>query len=64
MKIIDHAAEWHADLIVAGSHGWEGLNRFLLGSVSESVVRHAPCSVEVVRTRSATEHAQKKRARR
>jgi nucleotide-binding universal stress UspA family protein len=63
-KIIDHAADWHADLIVVGSHGWKGLNRFLLGSVSESVARHAHCSVEVVRTRIATEHAQKKRARR
>ena len=25
MKIIDHAAQWHADLIVVGSHGWKGL---------------------------------------
>ena len=24
MKIIDHATEWHADLIVVGSHGWKG----------------------------------------
>jgi nucleotide-binding universal stress UspA family protein len=48
-KIIDIAAEWHADLVVLGSHGRSGLNRFLMGSVSEAVARHAPCSVEIVR---------------
>jgi nucleotide-binding universal stress UspA family protein len=49
--ILDVAAEWDPDLIVLGSHGRKGLDRFLLGSVSESVVRHAPCSVEVVRAK-------------
>jgi len=48
--IIDSAAEWHADLIMVGSHGLRGIQRFLLGGVSEFVVRHAPCSVEIVRT--------------
>lgn len=48
-KIIDRAAAWKADLIFVGSHGWKGLNRFLMGSVSEAVARNAPCSVEVVR---------------
>lgn len=48
-KIIDHAAQWHADLIVLGSHGRKGFDRFLLGSVSEAVARHASCSVEIVR---------------
>ena len=51
--ILDHAQTWHADLIVVGSHGREGLDRFLIGSVSEAVARHARCSVEIVRTRSA-----------
>jgi nucleotide-binding universal stress UspA family protein len=51
-QIIDMANEWHADMIVLGSHGWTGLNRFLMGSVSEGVVRHAHCSVEIVRTAS------------
>jgi nucleotide-binding universal stress UspA family protein len=49
-KIIDHAANWKADVIVMGSHGRKGIEHFLMGSVSEAVVRHAPCSVEVVRT--------------
>ena len=48
-KILDSAAAWHADLIVVGSHGRKGLERFLLGSVSEAVARHASCSVEIVR---------------
>lgn len=37
------------DLVVIGSHGRRGLRRFLLGSVAETVVRHAPCSVLVAR---------------
>lgn len=45
-----HVAERErADLLVVGSHGRTGIERFLLGSVSEKVVRHAPCSVLVVR---------------
>jgi len=51
-QIIDAANEWHADMIIMGSHGRSGLSRFLLGSVSEGVVRHAHCSVEIVRTAS------------
>jgi nucleotide-binding universal stress UspA family protein len=47
--VLDCAGDWHADLIVLGSHGRRGINRFLLGSVSESVVRHAACSVLIVR---------------
>ena len=49
-RIIDSAAEWSADLIVVGSHGQRGIQRFLLGSVAEFVARHAKCSVEIVRT--------------
>jgi nucleotide-binding universal stress UspA family protein len=51
-KILENASKWGADLIVMGSHGWKGVNRFLLGSVSEAVARHAQCSVEIVRMRS------------
>jgi nucleotide-binding universal stress UspA family protein len=47
--IIDSAMEWSADLIVVGSHGQRGIQRFLLGSVAEFVARHAKCSVEIVR---------------
>ena len=51
--IVNQAREWKADLIVLGSHGRTGLKRWLLGSVAESVVRHAPCSVEVARVPTA-----------
>ena len=49
--IVDEAGEWDADLIVVGSHGYTGLRRFFLGSVAQSVVSHAPCSVEVIRSK-------------
>ncbi len=49
--ILDEADRWRADLIVVGSHGYRGWERFLLGSVSQAVVSHAKCSVEVVRSR-------------
>ncbi len=51
--ILDEAEKWNADLIVLGSHGYRGLKRFLLGSVSQAVATHAPCSVEIVRQRAA-----------
>lgn len=41
------AEETGAQLIVVGSHGRRGVRRWLLGSVAEAVVRHAPCSVLV-----------------
>lgn len=48
-KIVEAAKRWNADLIIVGSHGRRGVNRFLMGSVSEAVARHAPCSVQIVR---------------
>ena len=49
--IITQAAQWGADLLVLGSHGLRETARFLLGSVSEPVALHAPCSVEIIRPR-------------
>ncbi|MGB1111020.1 MAG: universal stress protein [Gammaproteobacteria bacterium] len=46
--IVDEAKAHHVDLIVVGSHGRTGLSRLLHGSVSESVIGHAPCPVLVV----------------
>jgi nucleotide-binding universal stress UspA family protein len=51
--IVEEAESWGADLIVLGSHGRTGLERALMGSAAEYVVRHAPCSVEVARDRGA-----------
>ena len=47
--ILDEAESFKADLIVVGSHGYPTWERLLLGSVSQAVVSHAKCSVEVVR---------------
>jgi nucleotide-binding universal stress UspA family protein len=47
--IVDEAGEWGADLILIGARGHSALERWLIGSVAQNVVAHAPCSVEVVR---------------
>jgi len=47
--IVEQAESWSADLIVIGSHGDGFWSRALLGSVSTSILHHAPCSVLVVR---------------
>ena len=47
--IVEIAEEWNADLIVVGSRGYGFWSRTLLGSVSNAVVHHAPCSVLIVR---------------
>jgi nucleotide-binding universal stress UspA family protein len=43
------ASDERADLIVVGTHGHSGISRFLLGSVANTMIRHAPCDVLVVR---------------
>lgn len=63
--IIEFAVDWGADLIVVGAHEHRGLVRFLLGSVAESVVRDAGCSVLVIRpatTKLKPEHADREHA--
>ena len=48
-EILDYAHRWGADLIVVGSHDRSAIDKFLTGSVSESIVKHAPCSVLVLK---------------
>lgn len=50
-EIAEVAKERHTDLIILSTHGYTGLKRVMLGSVTENVVRHAPCPVLVVRER-------------
>src|SRR5262245_58005402 len=49
-SIIEAAEAEGADMIVVGSHGRGAVGRFLIGSVSDHVVRNAPCPVLVVRS--------------
>ena len=47
--ILNRAEEWLADLIIVGSHGQTSAADALLGSVTDSVIRHAHCPVLIVR---------------
>jgi nucleotide-binding universal stress UspA family protein len=47
--ILERAKQWPADLVVVGSHGRTGLARFVLGSVSESILHHSSVPTLVVR---------------
>jgi nucleotide-binding universal stress UspA family protein len=47
--IVDEAKEWSADLIFIGSRGYTGIKKLLFGSLAQSVISHAPCSIELVR---------------
>ena len=53
LEIADYAKNIQADLIVIPSHGYHGVKRFVLGSVAERVIRHAECSVLVLRRSDA-----------
>jgi nucleotide-binding universal stress UspA family protein len=48
-EIVRYASEQHIDLIVMGTHGRGPIGHMLLGSVTEKVVRKAPCPVLTVR---------------
>jgi nucleotide-binding universal stress UspA family protein len=48
--ILDVAHELNCDMIVIGSHGRTGLNRLLMGSIAEQLVRRATCPVLTVKT--------------
>lgn len=48
-EIVAAAKNWHADLIVLGTHGRRGLNRLVMGSDAELVLRHSPIPVLMVR---------------
>jgi nucleotide-binding universal stress UspA family protein len=58
--IITAARERAVDLIVIATHGYSGVNRFLLGSTTERVVRHAPCPVLTVPARTTRRRAVKR----
>lgn len=47
-QILHRIEEWHPDLVIMGTHGMGGFERFLVGSVTEGVVRHAAANVLVL----------------
>lgn len=51
-EIVDTAVDWKADKIMIGAHGKGVCPHNLPGSVSRAVAGHAPCSVEIVRSKS------------
>ncbi len=51
-EIVAVATDMKADLVCIGTHGRGGIAHFLLGSVAEKVVRHAPCPVLTIRPQS------------
>ncbi len=59
--VCDMAESWQADMIVVGNRGRTGISEFFLGSVSNYVMHHAPCSVLVVHTAEIA-HDQEKAA--
>jgi nucleotide-binding universal stress UspA family protein len=57
-KVLCTAAhQWNADLIILGNRGRSGLAELVLGSVSNYVLHHAPCSVLVIKAAALTAEA-------
>lgn len=55
--VVTEATNWHADLIVIGTHGRRGVGRVFMGSDAEQIVRHAPTPVLLVRSAEAARSA-------
>jgi hypothetical protein len=54
VEIVQLATDLHADVIMLGTHGRTGIQRLVVGSIAESVVRTAPCPVLVLREKDFT----------
>ena len=50
--LIEAAEKYNADVLIVGNKGTSGVKRFVLGSVPNKLVHHAPCSVLIVNTDS------------
>jgi nucleotide-binding universal stress UspA family protein len=51
-KILEEAKAWNADLIICGTHGRHGISKLFSGSIAETIGNHAPCSVEIVKSKT------------
>ena len=59
LEIVALAKELGADLIVMGCRGHRGIRRAIEGSISDAVIRHAPCPVLVVRSHERVEASER-----
>ena len=55
IEIVKAALDHEIDMVVLGTHGYTGLNRLIMGSVAEYVVRNAHCPVLIVKPENAGE---------
>ncbi len=55
---MEEAQSWGADLVVLGSHGYDGVRRVVLGSVAGTVVATGTCSVQVARAKHLLDKAE------
>jgi nucleotide-binding universal stress UspA family protein len=53
--VIKQAKDWPADLVVMGTHGLRGIERLVMGSDAETVVRNSPTPVLLVKNTQVTE---------
>ncbi len=60
ISIADFARQVNADMVVVGTHGRRGLQRLLMGSTAETLLREAPIQVLVVKQRVTTEELSEK----
>ena len=61
VEIVALAKELQADLIVMGCRGHRGIRRAIEGSISDAVIRHAPCPVLVVRLHEGSKALERRR---
>lgn len=62
-EIVEHAKRHKADLVVMGTHGHGAVARFLLGSVADRVLHHAPCPVMITKKPKGTVKHKKSKAK-
>ena len=59
LEVVALAKELGVDLIVMGSRGHRGIRRAIEGSISDGVIRHAPCPVLIVRSHERAENPER-----
>jgi hypothetical protein len=60
-EIVSRVEQWRPDLVVLGTHGYSGFERFLIGSVAEEVIRRASANALLIPPRAAREDDREER---